>query len=416
MIVNGKKTDPHLTIGPSDEVIILPIIAGRAGSYTTLNLIEDLVKEIGDLVPISQLWRGQLSYSRTSKFLGQGKHFLKHIKSRITNPNDPSYNPDYKFSIEKLQCFIESLKQKFGNKIMNCLNLIKKYKHKNVDLKDYSKQQWHYHNLSLKAHFFREIKSKEKAYWFGFLCADGNLNYIPKNNIDNKVRYQIRVELSEKDKDQLKRFCEAVGLDPNKIKERDREFLYKDEWKIYHMVYIQFTCKQMAEDLEKLGFASSKNERRNVPNLEKRDLLFAWLLGYYDGDGIQGKTDIVSGNREFLNDIKRIFGIKFDIRKDHDNDNVWSLTLGASLLNDIMRNYKYSLKRKRKIFDERPRNGVMDQLRVLISKEHLEKLVYEFPIYKLAEIYGVYKESFSKFIKEMGIKIPNRGYWSRKSF
>lgn len=382
-------------------------------AYSTLNLIGDLCDEIAKLVPKTQLYGGTLSYSKVSKFLGQGKLFLKHIKSRITNLNDPGYNPDYKFSIERLLSFKVSLKADFGDSAIKCLNLIKKYEDKNDNLKDSINQQWHLNNPKLRVNFFNKIDNKEKAYWFGFLCADGSLDYtINKKN--KKLRYQIRIELSVYDKDQLKRFCRTIGLDLNKIKEREKEIMYKGECKKYHMAYIQFTCKPMAEDLLNHNFASSKAERKNMPKLGDRDLMLAWLLGYYDGDGLQGRTDILSANRDFLENIRKFFDIQFGVRKDHEDNNVWSLTLGASLFNEMIMNYKYSLERKRKSFDENPRSGVIDQLRTLISKELLQELIYQYPVYKLAEMYKVYKGTFSKFIKEMGVIIPDRGYWLKK--
>lgn len=30
--------------------------------------------------------------------------------------------------------------------------------------------------LSLKIDYFKEIDSNDKAYWLGFICADGNIN------------------------------------------------------------------------------------------------------------------------------------------------------------------------------------------------------------------------------------------------
>lgn len=77
-------------------------------------------------------------------------------------------------------------------------------------------------------------------------------------------------------------------------------------------------------------------------------------------------------------------------------------------------NYKYSLERKRKTFDEQPRSGVVDQLKILIKKKHLEKLVYQYPVYKLAEMYKVDKGTFFKLIRELDVKIPEKGFWTKK--
>ena len=74
-------------------------------------------------------------------------------------------------------------------------------------------------NKHLKSHFFEQLSSITKTYWFGFLCSDGS---ITGGNDRSRKRYQISIEISEKDKNHLVKFCRTLGLNPSKIGKRTR--------------------------------------------------------------------------------------------------------------------------------------------------------------------------------------------------
>ena len=299
--------------------------------YSTLNLLDDLVSELG-------------SFPKASILLGQGSTYLSDLKQRITNSKVRGYNPNYKFSEQNLEEFQNNLKKNLGDKANNCLFSIKRYQEFNRDLKKYSNQQY---NDDLRADFFKKIDTLEKAYWLGFLYADGSVIM----NYRGKPWYLISVELSIKDKDQLVRFCEALNLNPVLIKERDRIKKNKEEWKKYQLAYLRFRCKPMAKDLMNLGFSSSKSLKKLIPIIFNKNspinhkLFLAWVLGYYDGDGNANSTRITSGSKEFLEQIRLKFNILYEVKIQHKKgkisnfDNIiatkshWRLSLGASLFN-----------------------------------------------------------------------------------
>jgi hypothetical protein len=72
-------------------------------------------------------------------------------------------------------------------------------------------KQWTTHTVhpNLKINFFETINTREKAYWLGFLCADGCM-------IRNNESAEIRLKLSAKDENTIDRFCETLRLDKNK--------------------------------------------------------------------------------------------------------------------------------------------------------------------------------------------------------
>jgi len=240
--------------------------------YNTLQLISDLSNRLGGL-------------SQASKLLGYGKTYLSDLKQRITNPNVRGYNPNYLFSLNNLNIFKKCIESKLGDKGNYCLFLINKYIESNENLKQYSNEQF---DSNLNFNYFYRINTLEKAYWLGFLFADGSIKM--KNR--QKPWYRISLELSVKDRLHLQKFCKALSLNPTEvIKERTRYKKYKDEIRKYPMVYVYFRCKPMVKDLLNLGFSGSKSERKYLPipfqkvdvNINKtqyirRLFLVAWLL------------------------------------------------------------------------------------------------------------------------------------------
>ncbi len=196
------------------------------------------------------------------------------------------------------------------------------------------------------------------------------------------------------------------------------------------MVYVRFRCKPMVEDLLNLGFSSSKSLRKSIPRFSneyrcngdkihsRREILLAWLLGYYDGDGFSKTTRISSSSKEFLERIKSEFGIRYKVRLHYDSGNKfylegvvstklhWKLCLGASLFNEMIRNYEGSMPRKRMIFKEKNIDAYNNLKATVINKENLQNLVDKHPISHLIKKINVSVGLFYKLCKEWNITTP----------
>jgi len=359
-------------------------------TYSTLELIDDLKIAVGRLI-------GKISYRKLSIYLGRNKEYISDVRYRINNPNQKKYNPNFKFSIEDLSDFRDNLIRNLGEYSSESLKLIQRYKVLNSDLKRYKNQQYHKHHPNLIEDFFKRIDTKDKAYWYGFLCADGNLNGI-----------QIRLELSRKDISVLIRFCETIGLDPDlKVKERDR--FDERTKKTYYMAYVQFTCKPMAEDLRKQGYASSKTLRKNIPKFRNQEIFLAWLLGFYDGDGGQNTTLIYSASKDYLEQIRNRLGLKWDVvLKSGEAENpYYYLRIGAKIFNEMMKNYNNSLERKRRLFSEF-QDAYIDLTVRVGSKKNLQKLIDQYPKSILAKKLNVNYRTLQKLINEWNISDPRK--------
>jgi hypothetical protein len=112
-----------------------------------------------------------------------------------------------------------------------------------------------YNDLS-NERFFEFIDSPLKAYWFGFLCADGS--------ISRKIS-RISFELAAKDKDRVYALASALGLDYRRVKFHNRHYYYNGELKTLQSCRIRFSSKLMKDDLIDNGFFSSKLEEEELP-------------------------------------------------------------------------------------------------------------------------------------------------------
>lgn len=128
-------------------------------------------------------------------------------------------------------------------------------------------------------HFiFNEIDNKEKAYWLGFLFADG---FVRKR--ENRGIYELKLKISKKDEEHLikfKNFLQStypIKKDISKVK-------YLDSFSISECVSLSITSKQIFNDLFKLGCIPNKTNRIEKPNI-KKEFFPHFIRGYFDGDG-----------------------------------------------------------------------------------------------------------------------------------
>lgn len=119
--------------------------------------------------------------------------------------------------------------------------------------------------------FFEVINTEEKAYWLGFIAADGSLV--------NNAR-ALEITLSEKDKNHLYKFLNSINGEEEMIKDR----LQKAGNKRYPSTRITVCNTKVVEDLKKYGIVRRKSFVLEFPILEQK-LLRHYLRGYFDGDG-----------------------------------------------------------------------------------------------------------------------------------
>jgi hypothetical protein len=155
--------------------------------------------------------------------------------------------------------------------------------------------------ISIDETFFSIIDTEEKAYWLGFIAADG---CVRKNKSGS---FELSIHLSAKDEAHLNKLKIAMKASQNITKKIDKNS--------NKHVCLRIIRKRITDDLQKHGIVPNKTFFGvSLPEL-KNQLLLAWIRGYVDGDGsfwIRSRNDslcfaVVSSTPELLNQIKQFF-------------------------------------------------------------------------------------------------------------
>lgn len=142
-------------------------------------------------------------------------------------------------------------------------------------------------------HIFDTIDTEEKAYWLGFLYADGNVHHENKS-------WRIELSLQEQDLNHVQKFANFVSC--------EKEPKYRAKTKAYRM---SFCSSRMAEELIKKGCIPKKSLVLTFPsyNIVPKKLMSHFIRGYFDGDGCISlhqqvhsiiKEVSILGTKEFL--------------------------------------------------------------------------------------------------------------------
>ena len=145
---------------------------------------------------------------------------------------------------------------------------------------------------------FEIIDSEEKAYWLGFLLADG---YIDINE------YKVSLEIGNVDIDHLKKLKMFYDCDYN-IRTRERNGHVASSLRV--------SSKKILSDLIAKGFRTNKTyEMKSVIEEVPEDLRRHFLRGLFEGDGglaIPKANDCniyLSGLHKIVKDFTDYFGI-----------------------------------------------------------------------------------------------------------
>ena len=205
---------------------------------------------------------------------------------------------------------LSALGREFGVSYSTIRNLLKR---KGI------KTEGNKHNFPRDEFYFSNIDSKEKAYWLGFLYADG---CVHSNSNE--------ISITLKDRDHLEKFRKAIKSN-NKIGESiDKRFSSLP--KIYHF---SIKDKQLKSDLIKWGCVPNKSlTLTKIPNIP-RDFVSHFIRGYFDGDGslhwLNGtKSFRISfvGTAPFLKDIQKELGLSLSLGQQKGNQSKYFQVAG----------------------------------------------------------------------------------------
>lgn len=120
--------------------------------------------------------------------------------------------------------------------------------------------------------YFKYINTEEKAYWLGFIYADG---YITRSN-------QLRINLAIKDENHLVKFYKSI--------ESDREVKYTDKTvgeNIYYGCYAYVASSDFTKKIINKGCITNKSLILTFPteDIVPSEFINHFIRGYFDGDG-----------------------------------------------------------------------------------------------------------------------------------
>ena len=225
-----------------------------------------------------------------SNFGISANDYLKHRKKKLQEGDEKKIVEMYKQG--------KTSKEIAKSFSVSCETLLTFQRAYNIKARSYFE-----YRLDYDVHIFNKIDTEEKAYWLGFLYADGCVD---------SNRNRIFLELKDVDRNHVLKFKTFLG------DTRDDSIVKTITTKLpsgnvtYHSRYC-VSSKTLKEDLIRLGCFPRKSLNLTFPNLslfDRESLVFDFLRGYVDGDGCLYKTRSsvgieILGTESFLNGITR---------------------------------------------------------------------------------------------------------------
>lgn len=206
------------------------------------------------------------------------------------------------------------------------------------------------HNLN--ENFFEVIDTEEKAYWLGFIMADGCVTRT--TNTTNNKPNRLSFNLSSVDHNHLEKFTRALNSSA-----KVTEVIPKGSYSNNPISRLSINSVKLCSDLAKYGILERKTGSECVPDFEPCTLRH-FIRGFFDGDGYvtynrNRKHEIVSpvvgftSNEQFLVQIKDIFktnccitGNPSVIRETRNNAKAWYIAYGGK--QDVKNIHKFLYK------------------------------------------------------------------------
>lgn len=226
---------------------------------------------------------------------------------------------------------VSKVASKYG---INKKTLTKYLKEKNIDIVANRNRQ------DFNRNFFDSIDTEEKAYWLGFMYADG---YICANN------YSVGLSISLKDIEHLKKYNKALNYNKGLNISETHQFGSKEHTnkngEIMYMVSTEIKDQQLWNALNSKGCVPNKSLILTFPPksiFKQESLIYDFIRGYVDGDGTIGvyphsisnptleESLIIVGTKHFLEGVQNYLGKGFLMHKSNCNEHTYRLGYSTS--------------------------------------------------------------------------------------
>ncbi|MFE7817861.1 hypothetical protein ACFU1R_06610 [Priestia megaterium] len=193
--------------------------------------------------------------------------------------------------------------------------------------------------------FFHEIDNEAKAYFLGFIIADGGVT-------DTRGVYRtLSIMLKKDDKYILDALAQCLGVEPERVKISSR-----------NECYLKVNSLSLVADLAKYGVVPRKTYSSYLPSISK-DLMPHLIRGIFDGDGSvfhsAGYLKVAQyGSHKICDDIQKFLTetIGTEPRTVYDKTNhsfiqYWKKEDVEKIYNYMYSNATIYLERKKDIFN-----------------------------------------------------------------
>lgn len=137
--------------------------------------------------------------------------------------------------------------------------------------------------------YFDTIDTPEKAYYLGWIMADGNISIY-------NGQYSLKLHVALRDKEIIDNFLKVINSS-NKTKVKED---------INSSYYVSLTSRHMCDSLIKFGVIPCKSGKEIFPTQIPAGLYHHFIRGFFDGDGITDISRRRSGFVSSKNMIKSI--------------------------------------------------------------------------------------------------------------
>ena len=222
-----------------------------------------------------------------------------------------------------------------ANETLNIKDICKKYNISHTTFPKYLKE---YLGIKIEKrvkhtfdfNYFDSIDTEEKAYWLGFIWADGYISSSPLKLFGKKA-YTFELSLKLEDKNHLKKLQKELNTERPILTNNNR-------------CRLLVNSKHFWETLNNYGCTPNKSLTLKFPNInifKSKDLIRHFMRGYFDGDGCISYT-----NKEHTTLNMQLLGTKdflqifiqnlpedlqdFTLRHNHNNDKELTYLINTS--------------------------------------------------------------------------------------
>ena len=274
---------------------------------------------------------GKIPIKEISLKLNRSISSIKHKAERdaIKSPRE--------WTDEEIGYLKENYKTKTYKELSQHLNRTKSAIDLKINRLGLKKEKYTYNH-----HYFENIDTEDKAYWLGFIYADGCVMEYENNSCELAIKLQAR------DIGHLKKFNKSINGN-NQITTFNRQCNLNG--KFYDGCQIRLYSEKIVHDLERHGVYPNKSLVITMPDIND-DMFRHFIRGYFDGDGCIYQSGNVKnsyvqcnfscGSVVFLEQLRSyLYGNNINSYICHDHDNVWKLIIGGMKNCDLFLHYIY---------------------------------------------------------------------------